>query len=276
MFDAVRVLSAGYCVAPAALSRRGAAWARQRFPAGFALLVHRHHGPVLFDTGYAQRFVGPPRSMPHLVHAHATPATIPPSEEAHRQLSSLGIPAGDVRWIVISHFHADHVAGLRDFPSARIVCSRAAWDGVRRWRGIAGLRHGFLPHLLPPDVEQRLRFVEALPSVSSPAALTGFEPPRDLFADGAALLLELPGHAVGQIGLFVPALAAGPLFLVADAAWSQQAIASGTPPPRLTTAVLGDTRSYRATLARLAALKRAAPDVRLVASHELAAPVERA
>jgi glyoxylase-like metal-dependent hydrolase (beta-lactamase superfamily II) len=267
VLEAVRVLSAGYCLVPERLSRRGAAWARQRFPAGFALMVHRQHGPVLFDTGYTHRFTGRPRSIAHRLYAVATPASVPPAAEAHRQLSSMGIRPGDVRCVVVSHFHADHIAGLRDFPNARIVCTRAAWNVVRGSHGIGGLLHGCLPHLLPPDAAQRLTFVDALAAVSLPAPMAGFGQARDLFGDRSALLVHLPGHAVGQIGLFVPEVDAGPLFLVADAAWSTAAIASGTPPPRLVTAVLGDTRGYRAILARLTALQRAIPDLRLVASH---------
>jgi glyoxylase-like metal-dependent hydrolase (beta-lactamase superfamily II) len=267
MLEAVRLLSAGYSVVPERLSRRGAPWARRRFLAGFALVVHRQHGPVLFDTGYTHRFSDRPRSIAHWLYARVTPASIPPSEEAHRQLSSMGIAPGDIRVVVVSHFHADHIAGLRDFPNARIVCTRAAWNVVRGLHGSGGLLHGCLPHLLPPDVEQRLTFVDEFLSAPVPAGMEWFGAGGDLFGDGSALLVHLPGHAVGQIGLFVPALDAGPLFLVADAAWSPAAIASGTPPPRVVTAVLGDTRSYRATLARLAALQRAVPDLRLVASH---------
>jgi glyoxylase-like metal-dependent hydrolase (beta-lactamase superfamily II) len=267
MLEAVRLLSAGYCTVPAALSRRGAPWSPLRFPAGFALLVHRQHGPVLFDSGYTRRFTAQPGSIAHRLYARITPATIPPAEEAHHQLSTMGIAANDVRRIVVSHFHADHIAGLRDFPNARIVCTRSAWDAIRGLRGIAGLRHAFLPHLLPADVEQRLTFAEALAAASLPTPVDGFGPAGDIFGDRSALVVHLPGHAVGQIGLFVPEVAAGALFLVADAAWSQAAITTATSPPRAVTAILGDTRSYQSTLARLAAVQRAMPDLRLVASH---------
>ena len=56
-------------------------------------------------------------------------------------------------------------------------------------------------------------------------------------------------------------------FLVADASWSSQAIRDNVPPPAAVTGWLGDTTTYRETLARLHALHRASPEVRIVPSH---------
>jgi glyoxylase-like metal-dependent hydrolase (beta-lactamase superfamily II) len=260
VLDDVRLLSSGFCVFPEAVARRGARWAPARFPAGFALLVHRQHGPVLFDTGYGHRFVDATRHLPNVLYALITPTTIPSADEAWHQLRTMGISESDVRTVVVSHFHADHIAGLRDFPLARIVCSQAGWTSVRRLDGIHALMKGFLNDLVPPNVEQRIQFVEELQTAPLPAAM-------GRLGDGSVLVVPLPGHATGQIGLFLPRSTRGPLFLVADAAWSPRAIATCTPPPRITTAVLGDTHTYRTTLARLNALQHTFPDLTVVPSH---------
>jgi glyoxylase-like metal-dependent hydrolase (beta-lactamase superfamily II) len=229
--------------------------------------VHRQHGPVLFDTGYGHRFVDATRHLPNVLYALITPNTIPSADEAWHQLRTMGISESDVRTVVVSHFHADHIAGLRDFPLARIVCSRAAWDSVRNVNGIHALMKGFLKDLVPPNVEQRLQFVEELRTAALPAQMRSLGEARDVFGDGSVLVVPLPGHATGQIGVFLPSWSRGPLFLVADAAWSPRAIATGTPPPRITTALLGDTRTYRTLLARLNALQHTFPDLTLVPSH---------
>ena len=250
------------------MTRRGAPWNPARFPSGFALLVHREHGPVLFDTGYAARFAGATERFPERFYRWLTPVSLPAGRSAVEQLGAIGIAPGDVRAVVVSHFHADHVAGLRDFPNASVVCSRAAWESVRALRGLRAVRHGFLRELLPDDVERRLAFVDERPVVAALDGLQGFVPLHDLFGDGSAITVALPGHAVGQIGLFVPETPDGAMLLAADAAWSEEAYEDAlAPPPAITTRLLGQTARYRSTLRSLARLRRERPDVRIVPSH---------
>jgi tRNA pseudouridine-54 N-methylase len=56
-------------------------------------------------------------------------------------------------------------------------------------------------------------------------------------------------------------------FLAADAAWSSRAIRENSPPPRLTTALLGGTKPYRTTLGQLHHLQRCNPDILITPSH---------
>ena len=264
----VRLLSAGWCAHPEAMTRCGAPWKPARFPSGFALLVHRERGPVLFDTGYAARFAGATERFPERLYRWLTPVSLPAGRSAVEQLGALGIAPGDVRAVVVSHFHADHVAGLRDFPRAAVICSRAAWESVRGLRGFRAVRNGFLRALLPEDVETRLSFVEDRPALEASGALRRFGVLRDLFGDGSVLAVELPGHAAGQIGLYLPETPDGALLFAADAAWSEAAYEEAlAPPPAITTRVLGETTRYRETLRKLADLRRERPDVRIVPAH---------
>ena len=68
------------------------------------------------------------------------------AEDAARQLDAMGIPAAAVSLIIITHFHADHVNSLRDFPRARFVVLRDGWEHFRRVSGgwLAPM-HAFLP-----------------------------------------------------------------------------------------------------------------------------------
>jgi glyoxylase-like metal-dependent hydrolase (beta-lactamase superfamily II) len=268
MLDDVRVLSAGYCTHPEAMTRRGASWRPCRFPGGFALLVHRKHGAVLYDTGYSEAFYIETRAMPEALYGRVTPVHVNPVETARAQLARDGIDSSDVRFVVVSHFHADHIAGLRDFPAARVACSRAAWDSVRTMRGFGALLKGFLPGLIPYDIEERLTFVDDLPPAPLPPPIDALGAGRDLFGDGSIVVVDLPGHAPGHIGVLVQS-PRGPVLLAGDAAWSRAAIETDTPPPRITTAFLGNTHAYRTTLARLGALHRAMPELRIVPSHAI-------
>lgn len=267
MLDEVRVLSAGFCQHPEAMTFRGASWRPCCFPNGFALLHHTRHGPILFDTGYSPFLTDEMRSWPSLLYGRLIPPRFAAHEIARNQLVALGVPPRDVRHIVISHFHADHIAGLRDFPRATLLCKRAAWRSVRTASGLQALVKGFIPGLMPTDTEERIAFVDDRPVLPLPPVLHPFVAGYDLFGDGTVVAVDLPGHAVGQIGAIIDERRTGPIFLVADAAWSMRAIAEETPPPCITTRLLGDTRAYRATLAKLSSLSHSVPQLRIIPSH---------
>jgi glyoxylase-like metal-dependent hydrolase (beta-lactamase superfamily II) len=125
---------------------------------------------------------------------------------------------------------------------------------------------GLLPELVDAQARARLHWFEDLPAVALRGPFERFGSGYDLFGDGSLLLVALPGHAAGHYGLLFED-DRGPVFLIADASWSSQAIRDFMPPPALVTGWLGDTRAYRDTLAKLKALGEEAPQVRMVPSH---------
>ena len=267
MLDDVRLLSAGFCLHPEFMSIRGGGWRPCRFPAGFAFIHHARHGPILFDTGYSDHFWNETRQWPYALYRLLLPPHLDSAQRARDQLRSFGVDPADVRMVVASHFHADHIAGLRDFPQAAILCARAEWNAMRANRGFGGLLKGFLPGLLPNDAEARVAFIEDRPAVKLPAALSSFGSGHDLLGDGSVMAVALPGHSAGQFGLYLPETKRGALFLVADAAWSLDAIERLAPPPRPVRAMLGNSPSYLTTLAKLHQIRRSSPALTLAPAH---------
>lgn len=263
----VHLFASGACRHPAAMTQRGAGWRSARFPALPALLVHPSEGPILFDTGYAAGFTEATQPFPERFYRWLTPMELPAGDDAASRCRARGIDPATVRHVVLSHFHGDHIAGLSQFVSARIHCARAGLDDAMRggrWRSI---RRGVLRALLPPDLVERARFFEDAPSVALPADARPFTRGADLLGDGSLLAVELPGHCPGHWGLLVADARRGLHFLVADAAWSLEAIRGNRPPPAVTTAFLGATQRYRATLAALHALHVRNPDLVLTPYH---------
>ena len=267
MLEDLRWLSAGFCLHPEFMSIRGGSWRPCRFAAGFLYLRHRRHGVCLFDTGYSDHFQTETRSFPNQLYARLMPPRFEGADRACEQLRRLGIAPQDVRSIIVSHFHADHIAGLRDFPKASIVCAEPAYAAMRRARGLRGLLQGLLPGLMPDDSDARVRFIESFDAVALPPPLAAFGHGRDIIGDRSVLAVDLPGHGVAQIGLFIPETSNGPLLLAADAAWSLEAVKNLLPPPRLVTTLLGDSKTYLSTLAKLHDLHHAAPELTIRPSH---------
>ena len=249
------------------MTRRTASWRAADFPALPALLIHPVEGPILFDTGYAPAFSAATDPFPERFYRWLTPMQLPAGHDAAARCRALGFDPHDVRHVVVSHFHADHVAGLHAFSAARIHCARSGLSAAMRggrWRSVCG---GVLRGLLPADIASRARFFEEAAAVDLPRALLPFTRAADVLGDGSLLAVELPGHCPGHWGLLVADAHKGLHFLVADAAWSSEAIRRNLSPPRLTTAFLGTTDATRRTLASLHALAARNPDVLLTPYH---------
>ncbi|MBO2012185.1 MBL fold metallo-hydrolase [Hymenobacter negativus] len=264
----LQLLVGGYCTHPGfVVNPRRASWAPQQFPAMFALLRHPIQGLILYDTGYAPRFFAETARFPASLYRRATPVVCTSEQTAVAQLARQGIRPDDIGLIILSHFHADHVAGLLDFPRARLLYLRAALDPKLRHRSVwANVRRGLLPGLLPTDLTARSTFADDLPRVPLPD-LAPFKTGYDLLGDGSLLGIEVSGHAPGQLGLFFTAQPGRPVFLVADASWTRHAFVNlelPWPPVRL---IIHDMAQYRGQIHRLHELANARPDILLVPSH---------
>ncbi|MBJ7319779.1 MAG: MBL fold metallo-hydrolase [Brevundimonas sp.] len=274
----VHMLQAGSCRHPAAMARRGAEWKPAVFPALAGLILHPTVGPVLFDTGYDPAFFRATATFPERLYRWATPVNLPGGAAVSDQLGRFGLKPDDVRAVVISHFHGDHVAGLHAFPRAALFCARAGLEDARRPGRLARVRRGLLDGLTPPDIDARARFFEDMPRTALGPDMAPFEDGADLFGDGSMLAVPLPGHCLGHWGLLLRGENDDrQRFLIGDAAWSRGAVRDDAPPPRLTTDLLGATEVYRRTLNDLHRLWTRRSDLVLTPSHcpEAAAEIER-
>ena len=180
-----------------------------------------------------------------------------------QQLQDADIDPDDVKRIIVSHFHPDHIAELKDFPNAEIIASRRAWEAVKKRTGLRAFLCGYLPKLLPEDFNHRLHLVDSFadPGVGS------LEQSCDLFGDQSVRLFELSGHAIGQIGALVGSDLKTGQFLVADAAWTSTALLKETMPHWLTRVFIGSFKEMEATLKKLKAFNQQFPEVKLIPTH---------
>ncbi|MCB1490580.1 MAG: MBL fold metallo-hydrolase [Rhodobiaceae bacterium] len=255
----------GSCRHPEWSTRRDASLKPCTFPM-YAAVLDRGGELAVFDPGYAPRFQAATDPFPERFYRWLTPTQVPAEGALAATLGRNGLlPA--VTTVIISHFHADHVAGLKDFPGARVVCSRGAWNHVRSVSGLRAVRAGYLKALLPVDIEDRLVFADDLPVRRLGGEFWPFTEGRDLFGDGSVLLLPLPGHSVGQLGAALMGPDGVAHLLIADASWSVAALADDAPPPGLTLRLIGSASDFRDTWERLRRLMRQNPETRLIACH---------
>ncbi len=256
------VLDTGYCDALESLVIRGGAWRRVALHSIVAMIEHPDHGWLLWDTGYAPRMFEATKQWPYSLYRRATPLHIHRDLAVVNQLARFSLAAGDIRRVLLSHFHADHLAGLRDFPTAELIAHRTAFEHVARRQGMSAVRRAYLPALLPDDFTARATL---LTEFAGPTIFR-LGPTHDLFGDGSLLLMPLPGHARGQLGLLANT-DRGQVLFAADSCWLTRAIRERRPPSRLTNVVADSPNSLHATIRCLHAFAAEHPEVRLVPSH---------
>ncbi|HJT56888.1 MAG TPA: MBL fold metallo-hydrolase [Ktedonobacteraceae bacterium] len=256
------ILDTGYCIAWEHHVMQGGQRRKIACHSLAALLYHPQQGWLLWDTGYAPRLLDATRHLPFLLYRYATPLRLQPELSVIAQLKRWHLHPGDIQRIIISHFHADHIAGLRDFPNAELIASQAAYEDVTWRRGLHALRRAFIPALLPDDFEKQVRLLAPFNGLSLPA----LGPTHDLFGDGSLLLVALPGHARGQMGMLAQT-DRGQILFAADGCWLRRSIRERRPPARVTHLFVDDSHAVRTTINHLHDFAQACPDVVIVPSH---------
>ncbi len=240
----------GYCTHLGCMALRGSPMRSCKFPSR-AYLLEVGDRRWLWDTGYASYFQQYTASGIFRLYSQITPVYFSPQQALLEQLRSRGVSVGDIEAVIISHFHADHIAGLRDFSSLNMICSGEGWQQTRELRGFAALKRAFIPGLIPEEFESALQFVESFPLQSLPAELAPFQQGYALpGSDGQILIVPLPGHAAGHLGAFVQT-DAGWTLLASDAAWSPLNYQQLRGPSRLANLIMDNPRSYYQTLEAL-------------------------
>ncbi len=162
------------------------------------LLLETAAGLVLVDSGLGLRDAESPGSRFGPARFYVRPV-FDPNEAAINQIRRLGFDPTDVRHIVLTHFDADHIGGLADFPWAQVHLTAAEAFAalhpktlVEKQRYLpAGHAHGpVLVEHAPADAE----------------SWRGFPGAKELteIADGI-VLINLPGHTRGHAAVAVDA-----------------------------------------------------------------------
>ena len=153
-------------------------------PFTFSCYVVRHGNDVMvWDTGYL------PGSVPS--------ATNKPLADLLRQIN---VDPEAVKYVGISHFHADHTGQLAALKNATLLIGKGDWDGINANPPMPGANaKGFAEWIAEK------RKVDALVA------------DKDVFEDGSVMMLRAPGHTPGHSFLLVRLKEMGPVILTGDA-----------------------------------------------------------
>ena len=261
----LEILEAGYCTHPKAIVLPGSSFAPMRFPANVALIRHPREGVILFDTGYSTRFHALTQRLPEKLYALVTPVSIETGQDAKDLLALRGIQTSDVRHVVLSHFHADHVGGAIDFPKAQIHADLEAFKRIHAMPKLRQVLSGYLAGLFPETIEPRIRTFTSNRKV--PTGLIPFPEGYDLFGDESAIAVELPGHSLGHWGLLLRRSDGTRAFLLGDAAWTHESYREKRYPSSITRLLFSDSSEYHHTIDRIHDVWKADSKIELLPCH---------
>lgn len=165
-------------------------------------LIEHEHGLVMFDTSLAtQAATDPEGAYGPLAQAFAV--DFPAGYTIEAQLGELGFTTSDVTGVILSHMHFDHTGGLELFA------------GVQGFIGEGELRYARTPRTLD-DAFFREADVAAAAQINWNEIPVGYD--HDLFGDGSVVILSLPGHTPGALGLKLRLPDGRTIILTGDAA----------------------------------------------------------
>jgi N-acyl homoserine lactone hydrolase len=102
------------------------------------------------------------------------------TDELDYQLHNLGIAESDLKAIILTHLHLDHIDGLKFFPNTPVIVSSEEWKKP----------YGLLPKLLPAQFKPQI--------VDCNTPLTDFGLAHPLTKKQDLWLVPTPGHTWGH------------------------------------------------------------------------------
>jgi N-acyl homoserine lactone hydrolase len=216
----------------------------------YAFAIEHPEGVIIVDTGEDARASGPGYFAGWHPGMRAFREQVAPEQEIGPQLQRLGIQPGDVRWVVLTHLHTDHAGGLHHLRDNEILVTRRE---LEYGSGLRGRLRGYVANKQwPAWFKPTLLELEPEPFGPFPQSLR-------LTEAGDVVLVPLPGHTPGHIGVLVDQ-GDHTIFLAGDSSYTQELMLRGKPD-----GVGADEEAERITHERIRAFAAATPTVYLVA-----------
>lgn len=247
------VLHTGKMFSQAAFAWRGGAFGEERVFGMAAVLVQHPKGALLIDAGFGKNVDAHAGTIPTLMRATSRYEKETPAAE---QLARAGFDLAQLKGVVITHAHWDHVSGLEDFPGVPVWLTQPEMDFIK-----SGDRATVLAASLGELNYRVYGFADG--------KYLGYETSYDVFRDGSVVLVPAPGHTPGSIIAFVNTPDNKRYAFVGDLVWQREGVELPAERPWLSRRLVDhDEGGVRREVARLHRLKERNPDLVVVPAHD--------
>jgi len=250
----VSVLSTGSIEAKLGLSVRGGDLREPLTSAMVTVLVNHPRGTLLIDAGMGRRGVEHLATTPLLMQALVD---LDLEQGVVEGLAEYGVGADDLAGVLLTHIHWDHVSGLEDLSGVPVWITPE--DVGFAQSDESGLLYRQIDAAQPIDVRE-IRF--------EGGAYGPFSRHHDFFGDGSVVIVPLPGHTPGSIGVFVDLPSGRRLLFIGDTAWAHEGVDWPAEKPWISRRVDKDPAAVRERLVLLNRLQARYPDLLIVPAHD--------
>jgi glyoxylase-like metal-dependent hydrolase (beta-lactamase superfamily II) len=237
----------------AAFARRGGSPFEKWDSVLTAVLVRHPQGDVLIDTGLGRTISSQMKQMPFLFRLQTN---MVPSQPAADQLDAAGYDCKNLRYILLTHAHWDHVSGVPDFPGVPVLVTAAEHRFIREggWDSATARSINSSPF-------QDYGF--------DGGRYLGFEKSHDLYGDGSIVIVPAPGHTPGSVVVFVTLPSGARYAFVGDLVWQREGILEREERPWLESrSIREDRAAVQESLLRLSAIATRYPQITIVPAHD--------
>ena len=133
-------------------------------------LIKRGDEYLLWDTGHAM-----------------TAGAVAPKVSIVDQLAKGNVKPEQIKFVGISHYHADHTGQVASFPGSMLLIGKGDWDGINATPPAPGAN-------VAPFANWRNGGAGKMEAVVGD---------KDVFGDGSAVIINTPGHTPGHHSLLV-------------------------------------------------------------------------
>jgi len=232
---------------------RGGSWSENYDSGMAAVVVHHPKATFLFDTGFGANVDEHIKTIPALMQALTK---YDKETSAATQLRENGVDPASIKLALISHSHWDHISGLEDFPQAEAWFSREEADYIKT---------------LPTRelIKQMGDKLKLHTFELSRRPYENFDRSLDVFEDGSIILVPLPGHTPGSIGMFVNLRSGKRLFFIGDLTWAIEGIQLPAERPWMSRKLVDqDEEGVRRSIVKVYEVMKRYPEMIIVPAHD--------
>lgn len=222
-----------------------------------AFLIKHHDEYLLFDTGMGTQIDNQyQQGMP--IWWRPFFKYDKPVVSARTQLDKAGL--APLKRVILSHSHWDHAGGVLDFPEAKVAVAPSELELIRN--PSTGPGGTWASQISAASIKWDELVFQPVPFKGYPESL-------DLYQDGKVVLVPMPGHTPGSVGLFITTDSGTEYFLIGDVAWTVAALQQGAPKFWVAGKLVdGDAQRTQSSVDKVRALMQAEPNLVVIPAHD--------
>jgi N-acyl homoserine lactone hydrolase len=138
---------------------------------------------MLWDTGHSM-----------------TAPNVAPKVSVVDNLAKIDVKPDQIKYVGISHYHADHTGQVASFPKATLLIGAKEWEAITSPNPAQGVNFKPFEGWIKGDNKVEPQPID-----------------KDVFGDGTVIMLRTPGHTPGHSSLLVKLAQMGPVIITGDA-----------------------------------------------------------